>query len=102
MIGLSHDRLLVTVVVRAGRGASIFPSARFFGIMIAMKRQETLQPKKRRGPAPTGIGTPVQVRLQPRQLAAVDKWRSKQPDVPSRPEAVRRLISLALAEKGIS
>jgi hypothetical protein len=58
-------------------------------------KQETLQPKKR-GPAPTGQGTPIQVRLQPEALARVDRWRDEQPDKPSRPEAIRRLISEAL------
>lgn len=61
-----------------------------------MARQETLQPKKRRGPPPTGVGTPVQVRMSPDQLARLDKWVKAQPDKPSRPEAVRRLVDTAL------
>jgi hypothetical protein len=37
------------------------------------------------------------VRLQPDQLAALDRWISAQPDPkPSKPEAIRRLI-----ERGI-
>jgi ribbon-helix-helix CopG family protein len=36
------------------------------------------------------------VRLQPDQLAAVDAWAAKQHDAPSRPEAIRRLVSQAL------
>lgn len=36
--------------------------------------KQTVQPKKRRGPAPTGKGLPVQVRLQPAQLEALDAW----------------------------
>jgi hypothetical protein len=63
--------------------------------MEYMAKQETLQPKKR-GPKPTGVGTPIQVRLQPSGLAAVDAWRKKQPDLPSRPEAIRRLLEMAL------
>lgn len=50
---------------------------------------------KRRRPAQAG--TPVVVRLQPEQLAALDKWREGQGDAPSRPEAVRRLLEPALA-----
>jgi cytochrome c553 len=46
--------------------------------------------RKRAGQA----GTPVMVRLQPAQLASLDRWIAKQPDPkPSRPEAVRQLIA---------
>jgi len=54
------------------------------------RTQETVTPKKRRGPAPTGKGVPVLVRLSPAQLAELDAWRAAQPDKPSRPEALRR------------
>lgn len=48
---------------------------------------------KRRGrPVSTGTGVGINVRLQPDQLAALDAWIAKQPDKPSRPEAVRQLI----------
>lgn len=61
-----------------------------------MAGQETVQPKKR-GPKPTGIGTPIQVRLQPDQLAALDRWIEGQEDPrPSRPEAIRRLLESIL------
>ena len=64
-----------------------------------MTSQETLQPKKRkRGPKPTGQGTPIQVRLHPEQLANLDNWIANQSDQPSRPEAIRRLIRLTLDE----
>ena len=39
----------------------------------------------------------VGVRLQPDQLARLDAWAAAQPDLPSRPEALRRLAALALA-----
>lgn len=55
--------------------------------------------KKRRGPAPTGKGTQVVVRLQPPALAAVDAWIARQAEPqPSRPEAIRQLIADALAK----
>lgn len=38
----------------------------------------------------------VQVRFPPDQLAVLDEWTSQQPDAPSRPEAVRRLVALSL------
>lgn len=33
---------------------------------------------------------------EPSLLARIDKWRAKQPDLPTRAEAVRRLITQAL------
>jgi len=59
-------------------------------------RVNTVQPQKRRGPPPTGKGTPIQVRLQPAPLAELDAWSAEQPDNPSRPEAIRRLIERGL------
>jgi len=57
--------------------------------------KKTVQPKKR-GPAPTGKGTPIQVRLQPSQLKALDAWIDKQ-DVPlTRPEAIRAMMETIL------
>jgi DNA-binding XRE family transcriptional regulator len=40
---------------------------------------------------------PVMVRLLPSRAAAVDRWRRAQPDNPGRPEAIRRLIEVALS-----
>jgi hypothetical protein len=61
-----------------------------------MKRK-TLIARKRRGPAPTGIGTLIGVRLQPDQLGALDVWIARHDKSPSRPEAIRRLVEQALA-----
>src|SRR4051812_46017335 len=59
--------------------------------------QETVIPKKRRGPLPTGKGEPIVVRTQPDLMAALDAWIARQPEPkPSRPEAVRRLVALGL------
>jgi hypothetical protein len=41
-------------------------------------------------------GTLIGVRLQPDALAALDTWIAAQPDAPSRPEAVRRLIEAGI------
>jgi hypothetical protein len=62
-----------------------------------MSKQDTLISRKRKGPAPTGKGTPVLVRLQPDQLAALDAWIAKQPEAMTRPEAVRRLLAVRFA-----
>ena len=63
-----------------------------------MKRQ-TVITKKRRGPAPTGKGTLVGVRLQPDDLSELDDWISEQDESFTRPEAIRRLIELGLKAK---
>lgn len=62
--------------------------------------QDTLIPKKRRGPAPTGQGTPVMVRLQPDLLSKVDAWAEKH--ATSRPAAVRGLIEAAVKLGGLA
>jgi hypothetical protein len=63
--------------------------------------KKTLIPKKKRGPAPTGIGAPIVVRMHPPLIAAIDIWISQQkPPYPSRPEAVRRVLEDALQAKG--
>jgi hypothetical protein len=51
--------------------------------------------KKKTGRPATGQGTPIQVRLQPPELERLDRWRGEQADTPSRPEAIRRLVSEA-------
>lgn len=62
-----------------------------------MKRQ-TVLPQKKRGPAPTGKGTLIGVRLQPDILETIDAWIAKQPAPrPTRPEAMRSLAAEALA-----
>jgi hypothetical protein len=40
------------------------------------------------------------MRLSPALKDEVDAWADKQPDEPSRSEALRRLVKLALAGKG--
>jgi hypothetical protein len=41
-------------------------------------------------------GAPVLVRFQADPLAELDDWRRKQIDLPSRAEAIRRLVQFAL------
>ena len=64
--------------------------------MVNAPGQDTLAPKKKRGPPPTGVGTSLNVRLQPDQLASLDGWIARQSDELSRPEAVRKLLAVAL------
>jgi hypothetical protein len=61
-------------------------------------KKKTVIPRKKRGPPATGKGEPVVVRMQPPQLKALDDWIAQQPQpFPSRPQAVRRLVDVALA-----
>ncbi|MBB4428003.1 hypothetical protein GGD66_006589 [Bradyrhizobium sp. CIR48] len=52
--------------------------------------------RKKRGPAPTGKGAQIQVRLQPDDLSAVDSWIAEQDKAPTRPEAIRTLMRRGL------
>jgi hypothetical protein len=45
---------------------------------------------------PLETGTPVLVRLQAHPLHQIDDWRRKEPDIPSRAEAIRRLVEIGL------
>lgn len=60
-----------------------------------MKRQ-TVITRKRRGPAPTGKGTLIGVRLQPDLLKSLDAWSDGEL---TRPEAIRQLVETALTPK---
>ena len=53
--------------------------------------------KKKRGrPKSIGLGTGILVRMHDDQLEALDAWRGRQADKPSRPEAIRRLVEIGL------
>ena len=65
-----------------------------------MKKQ-TVITKKRRGPSPTGKGTLIGVRLQPRQLKTLDAWIAKQKPRLTRPEAIRALLAEALSVEAL-
>jgi hypothetical protein len=56
--------------------------------------------KRRRGrPPTTGPGTPVCQRWREDEIKQIDDWRRQQEDLPTRPEAIRRLAKMAL-DKG--
>jgi hypothetical protein len=60
------------------------------------KSSEIMKSPKKRA---TVTGDPVLVRIQPDMAKALDAWRRKQDDLPSRPEALRRLAAAALKAK---
>jgi len=41
---------------------------------------------------------PYQMRVTEEWLATIDEWRRKQPDLPQRAEAIRRLVEKGLSE----
>ena len=51
---------------------------------------------RKRGRPGTGVNPAVGVRLPPKLLQLLDRWRSFQADFPGRPEAIRRLIEKCL------
>jgi hypothetical protein len=40
-----------------------------------------------------------EMRVDPQMWARIDEWRRRQPDLPSRAEAIRRLVEAALGPK---
>jgi hypothetical protein len=55
---------------------------------MAKATSEFKSAKNRR---PGQSGEMVSTRIQPDLLSEIDAWRREQPDLPSRPEALRRL-----------
>ena len=51
---------------------------------------------------PLQHGTPVQVRLQKSLFDAIEGWRRQQETIPSRPEAIRRLLRQAVARQEVA
>jgi hypothetical protein len=54
--------------------------------------------RKKRGSGRPAIGaTPIMVRMPPVELGELDGWIKRQSEKPSRPEAIRRLVEMALS-----
>ena len=89
-------------MARVGEEGRNFLPARFCANTVFIMPQETVITKKRRGPAPTGKGTLIGVRLLPPVLNNLDAWIAAQPEPrPSRPAAIRQFLELGLkAAKG--
>jgi hypothetical protein len=59
-----------------------------------------VRPRGRGRPATTGKGALVGLRCHPPFLKAVDTWREREDDKPSRPAAIVRLAEIGLATSG--
>jgi hypothetical protein len=51
-------------------------------------------------PRRTELNHTFQMRVDPAFIKTVDDWRRLQPDLPSRAEAIRRLVNLAIGDPG--
>jgi hypothetical protein len=59
--------------------------------------------RRKRGRQPEGgAGELIGVRMHPATLDALDAWRRSQPNPPTRPEAIRRLVGQTLMWRGVS
>jgi hypothetical protein len=70
----------------------------FSDIRVSMARQSVIS-RKKRGPPATGKGIPILVRIQPLLLSNLDVWIANQTTSLTRPEAIRRLVEIALTGK---
>jgi hypothetical protein len=66
---------------------------------VAKVSSKKVIPKKRGRPG-TGKDPMLAFRAPRAFTAEVEAWAKRQPDSPSRSEAIRRLVELALAAKG--
>lgn len=61
-----------------------------------MSKSNTDTNKSRGRPISTGTGTQVGARWHDAELNEIDDWRRNQEDIPTRAEAIRRLVRIAL------
>jgi hypothetical protein len=60
------------------------------------KLTKKVVPEKRRGRPATGRDPVTAIRLSSEIRETVDQWAARQPDTPSRSEAIRRLVEMGL------
>jgi hypothetical protein len=92
---IDNDLLLGSGLV----GSSSFRPAPVSGYQGIMARSTGDTTKPRKAPRPAVTGDPVMVRVQPDMAKLIDDRRRKQDDLPGRPEAIRRLLTIALKAK---
>ena len=85
--------------VRAGGEVAALSPACILCTRIIMAKQEKSVHKKRGRPAGRNYGETIPMRLSPTLKDEVEAWAEKQPDTPSRSEALRRLVEMALKIK---
>jgi hypothetical protein len=63
-----------------------------------MKTSIRVNKKTKGRPKTTGPGKLVGIRFHDPELSKIDDWRRRHPDLPTRPEAVRLLVEIALTK----
>jgi hypothetical protein len=84
-------------MLRVRAGQELVPLARFAYLRHHVNMNSDNMQSKKRGRPATGTSPAIGVRIPPKQLVALDRWRRDQDDLPGRPEAIRRLIEQALS-----
>lgn len=69
-------------------------------LSVVMSREKVIQKRKPGRPA-TGNDPMMAFRLSKEKVAEVEAWAARQPDKPSRSEALRRLIDLGMRGRGV-
>jgi hypothetical protein len=64
-----------------------------------MTVKQNVKQKRRGGRPATGHDPVTALRMPPALTARVDEWAKQQPDQPSRSEAIRRMIEIALIKE---
>jgi hypothetical protein len=77
-------------------GGSLLATGIIDKIQIERGGKSTREITKSKSKRALETGTPVLVRLQAENLEKLDEWRRHQPDIPGRPEAIRRLLEFGL------
>ena len=63
---------------------------------------DDVQSQNQRGRPATGTNQAIGVRIPPAELAQIDAWRAGATDIPTRPEAIRRLTGAAFTVAFVS
>lgn len=58
-----------------------------------------MQKKVGRPPSTAPLFRPFQMKVPEEFLVMVDEWRRQQPDLPSRAEAIRRMVAMVVGKR---
>jgi hypothetical protein len=87
---------LVVVLIHCGGPLA---SQAWFVYYVYMAKANKNVVRKPPGRPATGQDPVTAIRLSSEMRETVDEWASRQPDTPSRSEAIRRLVEIALKAK---
>jgi hypothetical protein len=64
-----------------------------------MRKKITQAPKKVGRPAGRDFPRLMQMKVNDEFISTIDEWRRQQPDLPSRAEAIRRMVAMVVASE---